>query len=478
MADPTAQWTVMLYVAADTPDPKLTEGAWKSLEKLRSTGSTARVQVVAQAAFPKQPSRRFYFPAQPDAAAKDVLHCVVGPEPGDIDSGNKQTLCDFVRWGEQRCPARNYMVVLWGHGFGTDDYDPFPKLVANAAPDPKLYALGNNPVSDGKPALTADDFARHSEHHTELLFSSMPDFRFRTLLTNRDVGDALRSVAADGGEEVALLGFDACEMAMAEVWMGMLGGAKVAVGSEYEVPYNSWPYDLILERLNEKPPATPQEAGTIIVDAYNHYYSQPGQERTVTLSACDLAESDGLVAAMKTFVRLLLAEAREAASRHAIFHARNRTLQFDPHGFVDLRNFCQLAAAYLPRKPIQAASKEVVEALDRFVVASRFAPSPESKLARAKGLSVFFPKWIENPDYRSSTQRQSLQYLRGDYSTLVFNMRTGWDKLLLALIEPEESFPVPLSKKEKRMGILDQKGRKTGKKKGSKKKKKGGKKKH
>src|ERR1051325_4472977 len=139
-ASASARWTVMVYIAADTPDEKLIEGAWKSLERLRSAGSSDAVKAIAQADFPNQLTRRFVFPRQPDPAAADALHCV-DHELHNADSGSREAVRDFVQWGQLRCPAENYMVVLWGHGYGTDDYDPFPRLVAKREPEPQKYNL-------------------------------------------------------------------------------------------------------------------------------------------------------------------------------------------------------------------------------------------------------------------------------------------------------------------------------------------------
>jgi len=472
MPDAPARWTMMVYVAADTPDKDLTAGAWRSLERMRSVGSTGTVKVVAQADFQQQPTRRFYFPQQPDAAATDALHCVE-QTISNLNSGSKEAVRDFIAWGQQRCPAEHYAVVLWGHGYGTDDYDPFPRLVAKLAPDPKCYGLDRGDASGV--ALTADDLERHIEKHEQVLSASMPDFHSRSMLRNRDVGDALREVVANGGKPVSILGMDACTMAMAEVWMEMLRGAAVTVGSEYEIPYNSWPYDVILRRLEmrlrENRAVGPKEVGALIVDAFNDYYSTPGKERTVTLSACDLEHAPGLVDATARLVEVLRKETRNAASRHAIFHARNRTLQFDTHGFIDLRNFCRLLGTNLPKAQVKKACGGVIDALERFVIASKYAPSIHSRLALARGLSVYFPKWVENPDFRSSSERQGRAVLRGHYGHQVFAGRTGWHRLLLALIKEEDSASLDEHERRKKMGAGEQKGRKQkGSKKATKKK--------
>jgi hypothetical protein len=464
----------MVYLAADTPDEKLTEGAWKSLERLRSAGSSDAVKAVAQADLPKQPTRRFVFPRQPDPAAGDALHCV-DQKLHNVDSGSREAVRDFVQWGQHRCPAENYMVVLWGHGYGTDDYDPFPKLVAKLAPDPNFYNLsgeGRLAAGAGMAALTREDYLRHTQRHQELTYSCLPDFHSRQSLRNRDVGDALRDVIANGGKPTAVLGMDACTMAMAEVWLEMLSGASFTVGSEYAIPYNSWPYDAILRRLHERPEMTAPQLAAAVVHAFNDFYSTPGNERTVTLSACDLARAGELVDAAGRLVDCLVPLADHAASRHAIFHARNRTLQFDPHGFIDLRNFCQLVGSLLSKRSVTKVCHDVMRAVDAFVIACRHAPSPESKLSLATGLSVYFPKWIENPDFRSSSEREARKELRGHYARQVFARRTGWHRLLLALMKAEQPSTLLNQERRETMGAGEDKGRKPPKKKKKKSSKK------
>src|SRR6185369_2088512 len=73
--------------------------------------------------------------------------------------------------------------------------------------------------------------------------SSMPDFSSRSLLSNRDVGEVLREIQSGlpEGQQLEILGMDACNMAMAEVWYEMLDGPSIVVGSEYDIPFSSWP---------------------------------------------------------------------------------------------------------------------------------------------------------------------------------------------------------------------------------------------
>ena len=217
--------------------------------------------------------------------------------------------------------------------------------------------------------------------------------------------------------------------------------------------------------MHARPEMTAPQLGAAVVDAFNDFYSTPGNDRTVTLSACDLARARELVDATSRLVDCLVPLADNDASRHAIFHARNRTLQFDPHGFIDLRNFCQLTGSFVSKRSVKNVCDDVVRAVDAFVIASRHAPSPKSKLALATGLSVYFPKWIENPDFRSSTERDGRRELRGHYARQVFARRTGWHRLLLALMKAEQSSSLLNRERRETMGAGDQKGRKSPKKK-------------
>ena len=459
----------MVYMAADMPGKGFAGGAHKTLTELHETGSTGEVNVIAQADLRGLGTRRYFFRKPTDSQSGDYAESVVESLP-DSNCSTRRSLVEFMEWGQRHYPADHFMVVLWGHGYGTDDYDPFPRKVLQNAPDHTLRTVALR--ANGAPDTVRENLLLRGDHHQVALLSCLPDWKSRTLLKNRDVGDAMRDVARDG-KRADVVGFDACDMAMAEVWLEMLEGTAIGIGSEYAMPFSNWPFASILKRMQRAPGMSPREVGKATVDCFAAYYRKPGNRRSVTLSACDLDRATEMTAALKAFVDLLISVARDPRSRRGIFHARNHTLEFDPDGFIDLRNFCQLAAQNLKTKAIRAAYRRVARAIDNFIVAHKIAGT---KLSRATGLSVFFPKWIEKPDFRSSTERKGRAELKKNYADVVFCRQTGWDRMLLALLEPAESVQLNSLRRENSMGREGDLGRKTKKKKSSSKKKKGSKK--
>ena len=97
-----------------------------------------------------------------------------------------------------------------------------------------------------------------------------------------------------GSGDLAILGLDCCEMAMAEVWCEMTGGAQVGIGSQASLPYKSWPYGTCSRpaagpSLSRRPNEVAQMLGQFL-----RWSSTAPKRKTsyVTLSACNLELCD------------------------------------------------------------------------------------------------------------------------------------------------------------------------------------------
>jgi hypothetical protein len=444
MPEAPKAWTVLVYIAADVPERDMRESASDSLEQMRSVGSTGKIDIVAQADFTEKPTHRFWFPPQADSDQGSLGACIVKTLT-NVNSGSKEALQSFLQWGTSNYPARNYMFIFWGHGYGLDDYDPFPKYLLDVLRShAELYkfepgASGSSSHLDGESLDELQGVESDLERYWMTIASSMPDFSSKTVLMNQAVGEVLRDVKAKlpEGQHLEIIGMDACNMAMAEVWYEMIGGPSIAIGSEYTIPYSSWPYDLILEYLASHPQAMPRELAAATVDLYAEYYSRPRTRERVTLSACDLEHVGQLTERMKALVDAILPRVVKPAFVRAVFHARNRTLEFETAGFIDLCNFCELLKKDLPDTDVADAADGVMQAINGLVLATRAAPS-RFNISRARGIAIYFPQWIQNPDRRSSIQRKAMTYLRGPYNDLQFVKSTGWGNFLLQLLEERD----------------------------------------
>jgi hypothetical protein len=116
---PQAKWTIMLYMAGDN---NLEAYITSDLQtELAPAGSNGDVQIVALA------DRNPGF----DTSAGDwdgtlIFHVMPGMEPtpenavadlGERNTGDAQTLIDFVTWTKANFPAEHYALVFWGHGW-------------------------------------------------------------------------------------------------------------------------------------------------------------------------------------------------------------------------------------------------------------------------------------------------------------------------------------------------------------------------
>jgi hypothetical protein len=422
-------WTVLLYIAADVPERAIRQAALNSLEQMRMVGSSGGVDLAAQADLMGNPTQRYYFPQQPDSGCKSIDSCIQQTVP-DVNSGSKQAFRDFLAWGTSTYPARKYMTVCWGHGYALDDYNPFSRYSLVRQRRGKIHepALAIAGSTHWPGTMTAGGI---SEFKADIM-SSMPDFSSKSVLLNREIGEVLREVRGSlpDGQQLEVFGMDACNMAMAEIWYEMIGGASIVVGSEHAIPSSSWPYHLILTSLGANPAMEPSELAAVAVDRYAEYYSQQRAKDRVTLSACDLRHTSMLVTQMKALVKAMHAQIKSKAFRLTVFRARNRTFEFGGFGLIDLCNFCELLKKNVSDSSIAEAAENMMQAIHHFAFAKKSKPYN----ARAKGLAIYFPRWIESPDFRSSVQRQALEYLRGPYGDLKFVRETAWGDFLLGML--------------------------------------------
>lgn len=116
---PQAKWTVMVYIAGDN---NLEDYVVLDLEnELGAIGSSADVQVVALA--DRAPG---YDTSRGDWQGTKIYHVTQGmvadaasavADWGERNTGDPQTLIDFVSWSKSNYPADHYALIFWGHGW-------------------------------------------------------------------------------------------------------------------------------------------------------------------------------------------------------------------------------------------------------------------------------------------------------------------------------------------------------------------------
>jgi hypothetical protein len=433
------EWGIYVYYAADVPAAAMRRAAKLNLLKLADVGSNDHVGITAMLDVTNEDTQFYLLPPQPEDADEWVVYpSKVSP---NLDSANTDTIREFFQWSVQNCPARQIAFVFYGHGYAIDDFDP--RLEPGAAPVPEQQSDGHAADAiesdSGEDAAPAERSAEHFAQSRNLPLKLIFDSTYNQVLNNNQVADVIRDCAKSlpADKKLAILGFDCCNMAMAEVLCEMEGCAEIAVAAQTGLPFQSWVSQRMLQKLLRDPPDNPYDFVEDSVKDFIKIFAQQSSTY-VALSACNLKLCNELERAAKGLADALSSVAHEALSRAAIFNSVKDTVCFDPDGFIDLDCFCGFLSQDLANHAdVVAACASVRKVLkkDKFVLATEFAPNfPNRRISLSTGLSIWFPPWIEDPGIQIDQKQQSIEYFHNGYGRTKFARATGWDKFLSRLL--------------------------------------------
>jgi hypothetical protein len=410
------QWTVMVYLAGDN---NLDDAGVIDLKEMKKVGSTDQVNVIDQ--FDRQGkdvATNRYCLRKGGTLAKDVVESL-----GETNTGDPRVLDAFIQWGVDKYPARHTLLVIWNHGNGWDDENVYRMarrtlklpirrrgevVLPGKAPESESVSLRRIRAIGGKAfrrALFSTSIVKAVTTRGIAYDDGAKDF-----LDNIEMKQVVASAKNMIKRNVDILGMDACMMSMAEVAYQLRESVSLTVGSEEVEPGDGWPYDRILSKLAAKPAMTPTELAVAVV---NEYIASYPANAGVTQSACDLAKSAALAAAVGRLGSALLAALPDAAGRAPIVESRLQAQAYETADYVDLCDFCDLLAKKSTADDVQAACGGVKDAL----LAGGFILRSGCKgkgVEHSQGLSIYFPQ-------------KSVSSL---YGTLDFTKKTAWGKFL------------------------------------------------
>jgi len=222
-------WLVLVYFGADN---NLDSFANRDLNEISQVHYSNRVKVIALV----DNLSGSYIYGTDESGNFHLLR-----EIDEVDTGNPQTLENFVRTYVNQYHPHHLALIIWDHG------DQWRSLRTNTITKIAAQDVNNN-----------------------------------DLLHLEELQEALRNLQASG-IHIDLLGFDACLMSSVETLNAVKDYANVIVASELTEPGDGWFYTPFLNYLVQHPDTDVFNLGKKIVDSYVEYYSD--YPETVTLAA-------------------------------------------------------------------------------------------------------------------------------------------------------------------------------------------------
>ncbi len=387
--DPDTTWTVMLYLCGT--DLESNYGfASINLEEIRNADLSDNVNVVIEtggantwqtSGIPSDELARYHV---------DNGEMYLDETCPSSSMGDAGTLSDFISWGASEYPADRYMLVLWDHGGGS------------------LFGICLD-------ELYGSDALSLKEVETAIVNAEVPF-------------------------EVA--GFDACLMSTLETAEVFQGYAHYMVASEETEPGTGWDYIAWLNYLSENAGCSGRELGQSIVDSYMSKCATINQDSMATLAVSDLTQLPDLSAAFRNYSGELVMSTQNASDFQDVVQGAVQSESYGErsgsdgtYDMVDLGDLMNNTGGILTEY-----SDDVLNALEEVVVYE----SHGMYRSRASGLSVFYPKYIDNDIYAAyediTDNTAYLEYasiVNGDWDSEAWE--TAWSDAYDQYEEEEES---------------------------------------
>ena len=371
-------WKLLVYIAADN---SLYDDAQVSLQEITSASLFSNVETIVQI-------------DGPSAELSSRYRCSGGSKkliweaPDNYTGDRKVRLEDFLAASvDHPVESKRIFLVLWGHGAGLDHvYFYKDPPAASAAPAAAPAATGVVPA--------VVNAASNAVTHT---IQFQPSDLMNGNNANRYVDDialagVLTNFSKSMNQKIDLLGFDACMMAMVEIWHEIRDSTSLVVASDEELPKGSWPYALILSDLAKYPGMDASTLSTVIVSRFLERYSMQGHRTRVSLSAVDLSGCIPLSLAMRDLVGELMKVASNGQERRRIFRARDSSRTSDEVTYIDLGMFCnELCESFADSTGVHITSDAVLTVLKQYPYVIYHRDFKENEPVNAYGVALYFP---------------------------------------------------------------------------------------
>lgn len=406
-------WLFAVYVAGDN---NLHYWLWNNVKQMARIGSNDRISIVVQVDEPGANRKTQRFLIKKNHA---VLLNAESVDAGvKLDSGNPQTLIDFLVSAIQDFPAHNICVILSDHGSGI--IDPYVSKTINVN---ELFSLNPNDLM-----LELDRSISYIDL-IEPIFDRGICFNdtFHTYLNNQHLQHALATVTQQTGCRINIVGMDACLMQMIEVAniMRLSGGAALTpeyVVASQEVELGAgWDYEQVLK---------PFETGTMnagelarhIVQCYDRTYAKVTKDYTLSCINVGLTQQleQNIDSVAKNLIGLLDGPLHQQVKKILLAARSSYSItSFVEPSYVDLghlyqnlhENITRLLAGY-EQDLYVSGLKRALESGMLLIKSMVLANATGKNLSKAQGVSIYFPERRIHQSYYKTHFALSNAWLR------------------------------------------------------------------
>ena len=397
------EWTVIVSSAAD--DEVLEETMWFDVNEMELVGSNPQLNIVVQIdrygqAFSGDgdwtEARRYLVTKDNDLS---TISSPIVQSLGEVDTGDPQTLIDFVTWAIQNYPAKKYALVMSDHGGG--------------------WTGG---FSDMTSSL-------YSDLSMPEIISSIEQIQQKT-----------------GVDKFEVIGFDACLMGQIEIFGSLYPYSNYMVASEEVIPGYGWSYAAWLDQVAQNPTMDGSGLSSSVVSTYvvndvlltdelRASADEIAQEEsTTTLSAIESARVPDVIGAMNQFISAI-ATLDQSMVAEARTYTRSYFSLFGEDvspSFIDLGNFSEVLTNLTDDSSTQQAAIQLQTAIDSAVVAEKHGGS----VSGSNGIAFHFPD--SDLYYFTEYNSEFPSYAQSSYK---FLEQSSWDEFLSYHYTGEEFVP-------------------------------------
>jgi hypothetical protein len=342
------------------------------------------------------------------------LHLGHGTRPTDDaaqDATNGTALTSFIDdsiAASKHHPSEHSMLVLWGHAY--------------------RFGIGPQATRHGVDALDFAELATVLRSFQEEHKTKYPQF-----------------YGQEEKPKLDIVAFDACDLASIEMAYQLYPFAKYLLASQIGIPLPGWPYDKVLDRLQDPKGRVmgPAELGSYIARRFCAKYA--ADDRMVALSMLDLQQARQLFEATEALARrLAIAVSQDPDELRRVHDMFVRSRTPDKRPFVDVAALCwDILRNCRDDDAVRAAMKlgdilispnptlteegggSAVGAGKPFIVENS---RNSAETAGLHGVNLYAPHVSDNHDWEGASHF---------YEKFLFAQQTLWSTLVHALTLPD-----------------------------------------